>query len=808
MAEQAIPQTRSESEPVPLSATSPALGMRGGLGKTLLIAFLLLAIVPLSLLALFTNSQIQRDTRQKLFSSLETVVALKEAHVLGWVERHEHELALQSGNLAQEIGGPAEGSRRTLPEMLEDRLAVLQAIDPAVLALVLMDSSNGELIAATTAAGPGVEHLQPFVAEGRRLVVVPPGAVTEESQVAVGHAWAERLLVGLVSSTALQQLVADAEAATEGLDMHLVLRDGWVMSSHGLARVAPEASADLSEGIGQALVGESGSGAYMDENGVPVFGSYRWNEDLAVSFLAEVPEVQALATGNTLTAVIVGATLVVALITAAIAAAVTRQITRPIVQLTETAAWMARGQLNQQVSIGRTDEIGVLGRAFNRMAAELRTLYGNLEAKVAERTRQLEEANERVRYHAARLALSAEVARTATSIRDVDGLLNTVAELIWEAFELRHVSIFLVDDSGQWLVRRACSNLPALLPERVAVGDTGLVGAVAADGEQRVVTDRDSSNPDATSGNALALQSRATSEMGVPLRVKGRMLGVLAMQSDRVGDFDSGDQLVYRSLADQISVAIENARAYAVERETVMRLQELDRIQSRFLTNMSHALRTPLNSIIGFSRLMLKELDGPLTDLQRTDLDAIHHSGRQLLGLINDMLELSRLELGTAPFSVAEVDLAEIVEGVMATARALARGKPVQLYEEIPDDLPVVHTDALRVRQVTLALLANAVKFTEQGSIRLRITTDNVSVSISVTDWGASIPQTELAQLFSDAPYDETDDAHGVPGFGLAISRQVVARLGGQIWVENEEGEGSTFTFTLPIEPRVERQTL
>jgi signal transduction histidine kinase len=137
----------------------------------------------------------------------------------------------------------------------------------------------------------------------------------------------------------------------------------------------------------------------------------------------------------------------------------------------------------------------------------------------------------------------------------------------------------------------------------------------------------------------------------------------------------------------------------------------------------------------------------------------------------------------------------------MATSRALARGKPVQLYEEVPAVLPHLRTDGQRVRQVILALVSNAVKFTNEGSIWLRITDDDGRVTISVSDTGVGIPPAERARIFSDTPYDETDEGGKMPGFGLAISKRVVEKLGGQIWLESKEGSGSTFTFTLPITP-------
>jgi signal transduction histidine kinase len=212
--------------------------------------------------------------------------------------------------------------------------------------------------------------------------------------------------------------------------------------------------------------------------------------------------------------------------------------------------------------------------------------------------------------------------------------------------------------------------------------------------------------------------------------------------------------------------------------------------------------------------VLLKELDGPLNEMQSADLTAIHESGRQLLGLINDMLELSRLELGVARFAPGEVDLREIIEGVMATTRALARGKAVQIQEEVPAELPTLYTDGQRVRQVILALLSNAVKYTEKGNISLRAYVEDDHVTISVTDTGLAILGDEMERIFADAGVPaassrggDAGDAGDVPSFGLAISKRVVEKLGGQIWVESVEGTGTVFTFTLPVGPVQETDT-
>ena len=792
MAQRAIDFLRASRTSQPFSPAAPTLGLRGGLGKTLLIAFLLLAIVPLSLLAFLTYNQIQRDTGANLTTSLETIVALKEAHLLDWVASYERELSLVA-------------SLPDLPGHLPDRLAAMQTTDPALTALILVDGGTGAVTSAPASASALVadEWLAP--PGSPKLLILPASAngadtgeiTSGEPLLAVRYAWADQQLLGLLRWDTLQEVISAADGPEEGVTTWLAMADVLVAPSGELVPLPKVGKESQTAGIAQALAGSTGAGAYPGLEGEPVFGAYRWIPELGAALVAEYPQAQALASGNTVTAMVIAVTLAVALITAAIAAVVTRRVTRPIVQLTQTAAWMARGNLNQQVTITRRDEIGVLARAFNRMAAELRVLYGELEAKVIERTQQLEEAHERTRYYVMQLAISAEVGRIVTSIRDVDALLTTVAQIIGNAFELQHASIYLLNSEGRQVVWQAGNNHLPPGPDRAAVGGPTLVGQVAADGQRRVVRHA----AQAADGEPTPGPSAAASEMALPIRIQQRVLGVLHLKSARANDFDANDEMVFQSLADQVGIALENARALALERQTVERLQELDRIQSQFLTNMSHALRTPLNSVIGFSRVMLREMDGPLTDIQRSDLTTIYESGRQLLGLINDMLDLTQLELGTAPFAGAEVDLAEIVEGVMATARALAMSKSVQLYEEVPEDLPPLYSDRQRVRQVILALLSNAVKYTNEGSIRLLVSRDDGHVTISVHDTGIGIPPEEQAQILADPQSDQGGSQAATPGFGLAISKRVIERLGGQIWVKSEEGVGSTFTFTLPIEP-------
>jgi signal transduction histidine kinase len=287
----------------------------------------------------------------------------------------------------------------------------------------------------------------------------------------------------------------------------------------------------------------------------------------------------------------------------------------------------------------------------------------------------------------------------------------------------------------------------------------------------------------------------------VPLLSRDRVIGVLSVQSTRASAYSEEDLELLTTVATQASTAIENAQAYERLTETAEELREIDRFKTQFLANMSHELRTPLNSIIGFSRVMLKGLDGPLTDLQQSDLTSIYNSGQHLLALINSILDMSKIEAGKMELSFQKVALPEIFDAVMSTTNALVKDRPIQLRRNVPEDLPVVWADAQRVRQVLLNLMSNAAKFTEAGQIELKAEAGSEMVTVTVTDTGVGIQPEAQKRLF--IPFQQVDGSTtrraGGTGLGLAISRSFVEMQGGEIWVESTPGEGSAFSFTLPI---------
>jgi signal transduction histidine kinase/CheY-like chemotaxis protein len=306
------------------------------------------------------------------------------------------------------------------------------------------------------------------------------------------------------------------------------------------------------------------------------------------------------------------------------------------------------------------------------------------------------------------------------------------------------------------------------------------------------------------------------SELAVPLLAGPQVIGVLNVEGRQVEAFGQEHLRLLTTLSTTLAAVIQTARLFEEVQAANVRLREVDRLKSEFIASMSHELRTPLNSIIGFSRVILKGIDGPLTDLQQTDLTAIHASGQHLLGLINDILDLSKVEAGKLELAFDEVDMRDTIRGVMSSAVGLTKGKPVELRQEVPDDLPTVWGDQVRLRQIVLNLISNAAKFTDEGSITTCAEVvrerplqapggapEVEFVRVSVIDTGIGIAEKDMDKLFQQFQQVDSSSSRraGGTGLGLNITKTLVEMHGGRIGVSSVYGHGSTFWFTVPTRP-------
>ena len=425
-----------------------------------------------------------------------------------------------------------------------------------------------------------------------------------------------------------------------------------------------------------------------------------------------------------------------------------------------------------------------------------------IHADISKRKEDEEALNRRNEY----LAASAEIGRLVTSTLDLAAIYERSVNLVVERFGFYHASIFINDDAGiNAYLQEATGIAGKKLKDRkhfLPVGSRSTVGEATRSGE--VVVVNDTTITSLHRPNPLLPETK--SETAIPLRIGNRIIGALDIQSTEVDAFTEDDIAILQLLADQISVGIDNARSYNLAQQAVEEMREVDRLKSQFLANMSHELRTPLNSIIGFARVILKGIDGPTTDLQQQDLTAIFNSGQHLLGLINDILDLSRIEAGKMELTFDEVNITDLISSVMSTAAGLVKDKPIKLISAVAEDLPMVKADAMRIRQVLINFMSNAAKFTEEGEILVKAdleVTDkgNQEVVVKVIDSGPGIAEEDQVKLFQ--PFSQVDASLtrkvGGSGLGLSICHHLIQMHNGQIGVQSAVGEGSTFYFSIPI---------
>ena len=302
--------------------------------------------------------------------------------------------------------------------------------------------------------------------------------------------------------------------------------------------------------------------------------------------------------------------------------------------------------------------------------------------------------------------------------------------------------------------------------------------------------------------------------IAAPLAASGRVTGVMAVWRGKAEPFFMPDDLIFLSaLARQAAVAIENARLHRRATDEAARAaalyesasaaraeaEEANRLKSRFLANMTHELRTPLNSIINLAYLIQEGGEEVAPPGIREGASRIEAAGRHLLSLINDVLDMAKIEAGHMDVRLEASDFRAIARAVLSAASGLERAPGVELRDELPDGLPPVLADRTRLRQVLFNLLANAVKFTTSGHIAIRASADESELVAEVEDTGIGMDQAEIPKAFAEFVQldDDMDRRVGGSGLGLPLSRHLVELQGGRLWAESRKGEGSVFRFAL-----------
>jgi GAF domain-containing protein len=457
------------------------------------------------------------------------------------------------------------------------------------------------------------------------------------------------------------------------------------------------------------------------------------------------------------------------------------------------------------IAVGRTEpgpfpdgQIALLQTFADQaiIAIENVRLFKELEARTTDLTRSVGE-----------LKALGEVGQAVSSTLELETVLKTIVSRAVQLTGLDGGSIFEYDERAEEFRLQAAENMPQDVIEDIRKAPTrkgdGALGHTAITLEPTQVPDTlDDSYQSAR--KELLIRAGYRALLAVPLLREDHLLGGLLVNRKTPGVFAPEVVALLKTFATQSALAIQNARLFREIAEKGRQLEEASRHKSQFLASMSHELRTPLNAILGFNEMILGEIYGDVPASMKEPLEDIQSSGKHLLRLINNVLDLAKIEAGRMELALADYSVQDTVERVRATLRPLAADKGLEFVVTAPADIPLAYGDSGRLTQCLVNLAGNSLKFTKTGKVEVAVEHKDGLLTYRITDTGIGIPPDKIASLFTE--FKQTDatiaSEYGGSGLGLSITKKFVEMHGGRIWVESELGKGSAFIFEVPLRVR------
>jgi len=794
--------------------------------------FFILSLVMVSLVVMIAFTRSREALLKSIYDRLEAVATLKEDELNRWIDDQRRDVVFiawlpevgeQAGYLLSrpQTSDEYQTAYTLLTEYL--KFLVTSTSDSAELFILDLD---GNIILSTDKSHEGLSLINaPFFIQGRSKLTqhIDTSPLTGQPTITIAtplfdeHKRRVGVLASYLNLSRIDRLILERTGLGSSGETYLVNTSNTFVSVEALLSEPEYPGGVHSEGIEAALSGINGQGLYLNYAGVPVVGVYHWIDDRQVALLTEMSQAEAFAPAQRLAGTIVLIGSISAGFLAVGVYLLARQIAQPILAISETATHVAAGDLNRSAPVMTDDEVGVLARSFNQMTEKLQLLYEHLEEQVEERTLALSQANEQLEQEVfVRLRAEEDLRRhneymaawyaTTTDISaelKLSKLLNAIVERSVMLLGASMGELAIYDPEKKELQIVISYNLKKDYTGTFLALGEGAMGHVAKT-RQPVIID-DYCNWERRSDQYTTSNIHAT--LAAPLIVSGRLVGAISTaDADPTRRFTEEDVILINLFASQAAVSIENARLYASAQDARVSAEAASRAKSTFLANTSHELRTPLNAIIGYSEMLVEDCEERGLQEFIPDLHRICTAGKHLLSLINDILDLSKIEAGRMELFLETFAVSPLIEEVLTTVKPMIEKNSNTLEIHCADHAGCMHADLTKVRQILFNLLSNAAKFTEHGNIKLDVeretlgTTEWLIFRVSDTGIGMTPEQKQrLFQAFSQADISTTRK-YGGTGLGLVITKVFLQMMGGEISVESEFGIGSTFTIRLPAE--------
>ncbi|HJW87166.1 MAG TPA: response regulator [Candidatus Brocadiaceae bacterium] len=836
---------------------------RGALWKKMMVLFFIVSVLPIGAVSYWNYRTAKADLKQRIYHELTTITTAKKEHITQLIKLRQEQASLIAASyiycaaLEQLKRSPHNSARlgakinATLKRQVESMESLSEIFITDAKGKIVVSSHEGDLGRDMSGSDvftkgkeglylkdfyfdPELEEKTPLYAIANSIVSGTQGrflgvVVVRMKAVILTDILTDYSGLGKTGETLLCKRVGDEVVLLNNTrhDPDAALKRK--VSIHSQDGVPCLFAANKQEGIVEA----------SDYRGVKVLAVYAYIPKGNWGLVSKIDTHEAFAPLDTMKNrnfylclyTITGLTVIAYLFGG--------RITRPLGKLAAVSQKISEGDMNVTVVVCHTnDEVGVLTRVFNLMVSKLRESYTHLERKVAERTQALEIINTKLKKQQEFNLAYNEIVTMINALAGTEELLSKGLYKI-ASFSDSHVGILYRYDENECMLK-ACAGYAvennAAQRESFGLG-IGIPGQVAREKRRIIVKDIPEDTLFRVKDGLGEYVPKSICSF--PLMLQDRLLGVLVLASLR--DYSEEKIEFIDTMSRQMAVAISNLESYqTVQRqaeelqrqgeELSMQNEELisqadelraqqhaleeknreveraNQAKSEFLANMSHELRTPLNSIIGFSEVLEDQLFGELNEAQKKYVHNINTSGMHLLQLINDVLDLSKVEAGKMLLQCEDFPIPAALHDIETAMRNELDKKNLSFDIEIDERLASINADKQKFRQVMLNLLSNAVKFTPQGG-KIKVIAkgvDGLAVQISVTDTGIGIKPEDIKRIF--ARFQQIDNKtareYAGTGLGLALTKRFVEIHGGKIWVESEFGKGSTFTFTIPLRPK------